>query len=88
MKERESGKLLPPFWEYRDGAYFNQVTLCREVSRPPSVRGGILADDMGLGKTLTMIALIMADREEHQEEVWNDDEMDTEHGESSNSREI
>ncbi|XP_062596908.1 helicase-like transcription factor isoform X2 [Saccostrea cucullata] len=86
MKERESGELLPPFWEYRDGAYFNHVTLRQEVSRPPSVRGGILADDMGLGKTLTMIALIMADREESQEEVGNDEEkMDTEDGESSNN---
>ncbi|KAM4046929.1 transcription termination factor 2 [Anomaloglossus baeobatrachus] len=37
----------------------------RETQRPP---GGILADDMGLGKTLTMIALILAQKQRQTSE--------------------
>ncbi|KAM8834299.1 helicase-like transcription factor [Synchiropus picturatus] len=50
---------LPPFWEQRDGLYYNSLTCFSTRDKPESVRGGILADDMGLGKTLTTIALIL-----------------------------
>ncbi|XP_046971482.1 transcription termination factor 2 [Vanessa cardui] len=40
----------------------------RETQRP---RGGVLADDMGLGKTITMISLIVSDKEKNLD---NDDE--------------
>ncbi|XP_026743241.1 transcription termination factor 2 isoform X2 [Trichoplusia ni] len=40
----------------------------RETQRP---RAGILADDMGLGKTITMIALIVSDKEDR---IDDDDE--------------
>ncbi|XP_039757763.1 transcription termination factor 2 [Pararge aegeria] len=42
----------------------------RETQRPS---GGILADDMGLGKTITMISLIVADKEGS---IDNDDDDD------------
>ncbi|XP_071164923.1 helicase-like transcription factor [Mytilus edulis] len=59
MIEREKGSHLPPFWEEKNGRYYNSVTIFTTNQRPNSVRGGILADDMGLGKTLEMIALIV-----------------------------
>ncbi|CAC5360734.1 SMARCA3 [Mytilus coruscus] len=59
MIEREKGSHLPPFWEEKNGRYFNSVTIFTTNQKPKSVRGGILADDMGLGKTLEMIALIV-----------------------------
>ncbi|CAH2094820.1 unnamed protein product [Euphydryas editha] len=42
----------------------------REAQRP---RGGVLADDMGLGKTITMISLIVSDKEKNLD---NEDEED------------
>ncbi|XP_021121409.1 transcription termination factor 2 isoform X2 [Heterocephalus glaber] len=61
--------------------------LWRESQKP---KGGILADDMGLGKTLTMIALILTqkNREKNKEKVkvaltWiskNDSSVVTSHG--------
>ncbi|XP_056021452.1 helicase-like transcription factor isoform X3 [Ostrea edulis] len=69
MTERENGEQLPPFWEHKDGKFYNHVTSCEQVSRPLSVRGGILADDMGLGKTLVVIALIMSDRKDEEQET-------------------
>ncbi|KAG7297638.1 hypothetical protein JYU34_018350 [Plutella xylostella] len=42
----------------------------REQQKP---RGGILADDMGLGKTITMIALVLTDKE-----TMDDDDEDDE----------
>ncbi|KAM9777496.1 helicase-like transcription factor [Neosynchiropus ocellatus] len=50
---------LPPFWEQREGLYYNSLTCFSTRDKPESLRGGILADDMGLGKTLTTIALIL-----------------------------
>ncbi|CAG9565694.1 unnamed protein product [Danaus chrysippus] len=43
----------------------------RETQKP---RGGILADDMGLGKTITMIALIVSDKEKNIDHRPDDDE--------------
>ncbi|XP_052276249.1 helicase-like transcription factor isoform X3 [Dreissena polymorpha] len=60
MIVRENKAILPPFWEERDGQYFNTVLNFTTKIRPPSVCGGILADDMGLGKTLEMITLIVS----------------------------
>lgn len=59
MIKRENGDQLPPFWENKNGQYFNSVTIFTTKTKPRSVCGGILADDMGLGKTLQTIALIM-----------------------------
>ncbi|XP_077988188.1 helicase-like transcription factor [Glandiceps talaboti] len=60
MKARENNDDLPPFWEKRNGKYFNSLINYVTTNRPPAVKGGILADDMGLGKTLEVIALIMS----------------------------
>ncbi|XP_048732232.2 helicase-like transcription factor isoform X3 [Ostrea edulis] len=60
MIQRENGNQLPPFWENRNGLYFNSVTIFTTKTKPKSVFGGILADDMGLGKTLQTIALILS----------------------------
>ncbi|XP_052744208.1 transcription termination factor 2 isoform X1 [Bicyclus anynana] len=43
----------------------------RETQRPS---GGVLADDMGLGKTITMISLIVADKEGTIDDDEDDDE--------------
>ncbi|XP_045179859.2 helicase-like transcription factor isoform X2 [Mercenaria mercenaria] len=59
MIKRENSATLPPFWQERNGRYFNTVLNFTSNTRPESVRGGILADDMGLGKTLEMITLIV-----------------------------
>ncbi|BFY99337.1 hypothetical protein BsWGS_02381 [Bradybaena similaris] len=62
MIGKENKITLPPFWEQRDGYYFN--TLTNEMrTTVNSVNGGILADDMGLGKTLQIIALILTNFE-------------------------
>ncbi|XP_075982962.1 transcription termination factor lodestar [Anticarsia gemmatalis] len=45
----------------------------RETQRP---RAGILADDMGLGKTITMISLILADKESSIDDQDDDDDDD------------
>ncbi|CAH0594530.1 unnamed protein product [Chrysodeixis includens] len=45
----------------------------RETQRP---RAGILADDMGLGKTITMIALIVSDKEDRIDDDEEDDDDD------------
>ncbi|RVE53860.1 hypothetical protein evm_001522 [Chilo suppressalis] len=47
----------------------------RETQRPC---GGILADDMGLGKTITMIALLMTDKEDRIDHDDDDDDDDDE----------
>ncbi|GCC38705.1 hypothetical protein chiPu_0017221 [Chiloscyllium punctatum] len=59
MVLRENNADLPPFWEQRNGLYYNLLTNFAEKERPENVRGGILADDMGLGKTLSTIAVIL-----------------------------
>ncbi|XP_045453237.1 transcription termination factor 2 [Melitaea cinxia] len=43
----------------------------REEQRP---RGGVLADDMGLGKTITMISLIVSDKEKNLDHEDEEDE--------------
>ncbi|OWR45314.1 Transcription termination factor 2 [Danaus plexippus plexippus] len=43
----------------------------RETQKP---RGGILADDMGLGKTITMIALVVSDKEKNIDHQPDDDD--------------
>ncbi|XP_026498912.2 transcription termination factor 2 isoform X1 [Vanessa tameamea] len=45
----------------------------RETQRP---RGGVLADDMGLGKTITMISLIVSDKEKNLDNEDEDDDPD------------
>ncbi|KAL9615439.1 MAG: hypothetical protein Q9167_000117 [Letrouitia subvulpina] len=39
--------------------YYNVITGQEEHSKPPDVRGGILADMMGLGKSLSILSLIV-----------------------------
>lgn len=60
MTSHENSNDLPPFWEEKNGLYFNVLTNFAVKERPEKVLGGILADDMGLGKTLTTIALIVS----------------------------
>ncbi|KAF5838000.1 P-loop containing nucleoside triphosphate hydrolase protein [Dunaliella salina] len=66
MVKRENNNSLPPLWEPREVggrvSYMNTLTNFSQDTRPPPVRGGILADDMGLGKTLTVIALVATNR--------------------------
>lgn len=40
MIEREKGSHLPPFWEEKNGRYYNSVTIFTTNQRPNSVRGG------------------------------------------------
>ncbi|KAK4272432.1 hypothetical protein QN277_020993 [Acacia crassicarpa] len=60
---RENSDELPPFWEEKDGAFVNVLTNYHTDTRPEPLRGGILADDMGLGKTLTLLSLIVLDKD-------------------------
>ncbi|KAG7446219.1 uncharacterized protein BT62DRAFT_103756 [Guyanagaster necrorhizus] len=57
------------FWQLRkDGNktyYYNVATKTPQTSPPILGRGALFADGMGLGKTLTMIALILATRDDH-----------------------
>ncbi|KAJ8308363.1 hypothetical protein KUTeg_013237, partial [Tegillarca granosa] len=39
MIERENGNQLPPFWEAKNGGYFNSVTVFTSKNKPKSVRG-------------------------------------------------
>lgn len=48
MTSRENSNDLPPFWEEKNGLYFNVLTNFAVKERPEKVLGGILADDMGL----------------------------------------
>ncbi|XP_059048235.1 transcription termination factor 2 [Achroia grisella] len=52
----------------------------RETQRPC---GGILADDMGLGKTITMISLILSDKEDSIDNDYDDNE---EYGEKGTTK--
>jgi hypothetical protein len=40
MIQRENGNQLPPFWENKDGQYFNSVTIFTTKTKPKSVFGG------------------------------------------------
>ncbi|CAI9099544.1 OLC1v1036384C1 [Oldenlandia corymbosa var. corymbosa] len=62
LVHRENSCDLPPFWESKDGAYYNVLTNHLINERPEPLRGGIFADDMGLGKTLTLLSLIAFDK--------------------------
>ncbi|KAK0212781.1 SNF2 family N-terminal domain-containing protein [Desarmillaria ectypa] len=57
------------FWQLRkDGNktyYYNVATKTPQTSPPILGRGALFADAMGLGKTLTMIALILATKDDH-----------------------
>ncbi|XP_034355885.1 helicase-like transcription factor isoform X2 [Arvicanthis niloticus] len=64
MIARENSRELPPFWEKRNGLYYNTITNFVMKERPESIHGGILADDTGLGKTLTAIAVILTNFDE------------------------
>jgi SNF2 family DNA or RNA helicase len=73
LMEREEDRIIPskqdgePFhlWKPKHAAngkriYYNVITGTELSSKPPLMRGGILADMMGLGKTLSMMALIVS----------------------------
>ncbi|XP_019162927.1 PREDICTED: putative SWI/SNF-related matrix-associated actin-dependent regulator of chromatin subfamily A member 3-like 1 [Ipomoea nil] len=62
LVQQESAHELPPFWEEKDGVFFNALTNYSTDKRPDPIRGGIFADDMGLGKTLTLLSLISFDK--------------------------
>ncbi|CAI9099538.1 OLC1v1036379C1 [Oldenlandia corymbosa var. corymbosa] len=62
LVHRENSCELPPFWELKDGAYYNVLTGQLISERPEPQQGGIFADDMGLGKTLTLLSLIAFDK--------------------------
>lgn len=40
MIKRENGDQLPPFWENKNGQYFNSVTIFTTKTKPRSVCGG------------------------------------------------
>lgn len=40
MIKRENGDQLPPFWENKNGQYFNSVTIFTTKTKPKSVCGG------------------------------------------------
>ncbi|KAI0298566.1 SNF2 family N-terminal domain-containing protein [Russula brevipes] len=56
------------FWQYQKTAskayYYNIVTKTPQEAPPVLGRGALCGDSMGLGKTLTMIALILATKNE------------------------
>ncbi|KAH9998504.1 SNF2 family N-terminal domain-containing protein [Russula compacta] len=56
------------FWQYRKTAskayYYNIITKTPQEVPPVLGRGALCGDSMGLGKTLTMIALILATKNE------------------------
>ncbi|KIK94979.1 hypothetical protein PAXRUDRAFT_141720 [Paxillus rubicundulus Ve08.2h10] len=66
---KESDKPVE-FWQYRKAGtkpyYFNLATKTpQEITSPPILgRGALVGDSMGLGKTLTMIALILATKQD------------------------
>ncbi|KIW00157.1 uncharacterized protein PV09_08333 [Verruconis gallopava] len=77
LKEREEDRSLPGkgtgetfhLWKSNLAAngkvtYYNVITGTERTSRPPLVRGGILADMMGLGKSLSMLSLVVDSKEE------------------------
>eukprot|EP00794_Sanderia_malayensis_P009927 gene9927-10945_t len=66
MTKRENNTEMAPFWQDKNGSYYNQATMKWEVEKPKCIRGGILADDMGLGKTLLTISLILGNHIKQQ----------------------
>ncbi|KAH9942327.1 SNF2 family N-terminal domain-containing protein [Epithele typhae] len=59
----------PPvqFWQFRNGPkpyYYNIATKTPQQTAPELGRGALCADSMGLGKTLTMLALILATKQD------------------------
>ncbi|KAL4074195.1 SNF2 family N-terminal domain-containing protein [Scleroderma citrinum] len=69
LPTKESDKPVQ-FWQYCKAGdkpyYFNLATKTpQEITNPPVLgRGALVADSMGLGKTLTMLALILATKED------------------------
>jgi hypothetical protein len=61
---KESGGEVFHLWKPKVHAngkrvYYNVITGTEMPSKPPPIRGGILADMMGLGKTLSMLSVIV-----------------------------
>lgn len=76
MQQHEN-PVLPPagdeghvqLWQRRDGQVPHWLNIATKSPQPLAAapvlgRGGILADAMGLGKTLTILALVIASRQE------------------------
>lgn len=57
MTTRENNNDLPPFWEQKNGLFFNVLTNFAVREKPDRVRGGILADDMGLVSKIMFIEI-------------------------------
>lgn len=47
MIKRENGDQLPPFWENKNGQYFNSVTIFTTKTKPRSVCGGTVMSRAG-----------------------------------------
>lgn len=48
MIKRENGDQLPPFWENKNGQYFNSVTIFTTKTKPRSVCGGTVMSPQGV----------------------------------------
>lgn len=55
MIKRENGDQLPPFWENKNGQYFNSVTIFTTKTKPRSVCGGTVMSTSWVLHKLTMI---------------------------------
>jgi SNF2 family DNA or RNA helicase len=77
LTEREEDRIIPKkdggevfhLWKSKHAAngktvYYNVITGTELPTRPPLMRGGILADVMGLGKTLSILSLVVASMSE------------------------
>ncbi|EPQ57350.1 hypothetical protein GLOTRDRAFT_74086 [Gloeophyllum trabeum ATCC 11539] len=71
LPKAESDKPVQ-FWQLRKAGarsfYFNIATKTPQEAVPALGRGGLVADSMGLGKTLTMLALILATKQDVSKE--------------------
>ncbi|TFK54077.1 hypothetical protein OE88DRAFT_1695204 [Heliocybe sulcata] len=71
LPKKESDKPVQ-FWQLRKSGgrsfYFNVATKTPQEAPPLLGRGALVADSMGLGKTLTMLALILATKQDIEPE--------------------